>query len=382
MSFNFKEVYSLKQHTPLLHFQYKQDAATLRATELKPSLDHLVIERVSGLQGEEAQNHFRENHSHWLVGGGHNEHYALDYKIHIRARTKTEYLVSSSIPRYRREEYTRDQILFISGAPFFADNEPIKNRKLEEARRGVMYENVELEITCLDELLMKHIRSALPALFTFHNFGLRQSKGFGCFSLSSTTKQDFEDLLTLRYPKALLYEFKKSSPSLQQIFKKIDNEYKILKSGFAKDPSQLNEYFKENYSIEWEKPVIKRELVKGRGVPSGKDYSKDRKYQYIRALLGVAELYEFPRDRKKINIKSAETDTIERMRSPLTFKVFDGTIYLLNEGIPDGIYGKQFCFSNGLGCITLSTPSSDIKFELDDFLNKHLEESWIYVRED
>ena len=33
----------LKQHTPLIHFQWNQKGATLRASELKPKLDKFIM---------------------------------------------------------------------------------------------------------------------------------------------------------------------------------------------------------------------------------------------------------------------------------------------------------------------------------------------------
>jgi len=35
----YKLEFTLKQHTPIIHFQHDQDGATLRATEVKPKLD-------------------------------------------------------------------------------------------------------------------------------------------------------------------------------------------------------------------------------------------------------------------------------------------------------------------------------------------------------
>lgn len=36
---------TLKQHTPLIHFQHDQYGATLRASEVKPKLDKFIILR-------------------------------------------------------------------------------------------------------------------------------------------------------------------------------------------------------------------------------------------------------------------------------------------------------------------------------------------------
>ena len=37
--------FTLKQHTPLLHFQYEQERATLRVSEVKPKLDRYIVEK-------------------------------------------------------------------------------------------------------------------------------------------------------------------------------------------------------------------------------------------------------------------------------------------------------------------------------------------------
>lgn len=41
----FERVYTLEQQTPLIHFQYDQPGATLRATEVKPKLDKFIIKK-------------------------------------------------------------------------------------------------------------------------------------------------------------------------------------------------------------------------------------------------------------------------------------------------------------------------------------------------
>ena len=38
----YKLEFTLKQHTPLIHFQHDQDGAILRATELKPTLNKFI----------------------------------------------------------------------------------------------------------------------------------------------------------------------------------------------------------------------------------------------------------------------------------------------------------------------------------------------------
>ncbi len=45
-------IVKLKQHTPIIHFQWDQAGATLRATELKPKLDRYI--RVKYYGGDES----------------------------------------------------------------------------------------------------------------------------------------------------------------------------------------------------------------------------------------------------------------------------------------------------------------------------------------
>ena len=45
----FKVEFTLKQHTPIIHFQSDQVGATLRATELKPKFDRFLLEMQQDL---------------------------------------------------------------------------------------------------------------------------------------------------------------------------------------------------------------------------------------------------------------------------------------------------------------------------------------------
>ena len=42
----FQIQFTLRQHTPIIHFQHHQDGATLRASEVKPKLDKFLIEKL------------------------------------------------------------------------------------------------------------------------------------------------------------------------------------------------------------------------------------------------------------------------------------------------------------------------------------------------
>ena len=57
----------LKQQTPMIHFQYNQKGATLRATEVKPKLDKFILSKM---------NHEAEM-SGWFI----KDTKALNYKL-------------------------------------------------------------------------------------------------------------------------------------------------------------------------------------------------------------------------------------------------------------------------------------------------------------
>ena len=116
---------------------------------------------------------------------------------------------------------------------------------------------------------------------------------------------------------------------------------------------------KEKYR--WEKRFIKRAVhnvvpLKADHAPWYDDSKAvwedvpEPNYIYLRAVLGLAEQYEFlvnSEDKKEkliIEIDSCNK-SIQRIASPLLFKVIGQTIYLLGNDIPDEIKGKGFCFS-------------------------------------
>ncbi len=202
----------LKQHTPLLHFQHDQEGATLRATEMKPKLDELIGRK----KGKTAVKRYAADPEDEAKG-------ALDYKLRISAEKNEEYIVGSSIPRAVREDLERARQKYLSDAPYFADNPLIKEGKWSEARRAVMYKNIRLEVFSFHEELVEWVREALPRVLAYENFGTRQSKGFGSFSLEGATREDFETMLldTPEYERTLYFAFNAPNPPLREIFKKI-----------------------------------------------------------------------------------------------------------------------------------------------------------------
>jgi hypothetical protein len=351
MSNPFTITIRLQQHSPLIHFQHHQAGATLRATELKPKLDKYIIDKCFGKDFAQYKK--------YLVGYNENlkenqyNHNALDYKIKIivdpgKVNKKTISII------------TMDKI-------------------------GVRYPIHILEISSFKTELLVKIKEIINDFFILHNFGLRQSKGFGCFTTPETDQTGFEKTVLGKYP---VFYMKKTSG--QDIYSEIDTDYKILKSGINHKKyikSKLFEYMCKKKQIDWEKRKIKETLKDGHKdvfdslryrteagnnrIVKCESGEKEPDFRYIRALLGLAEHNEFRtwKGKIQINIKDNKGE-IERFQSPLMFKVFNQTIYILPHEIPDLMFNRDFDFllDNKKLLFTISTPRKD-QFSIIEFLD-------------
>ena len=80
----YKLEITLKQHTPLIHFQHDQVGATLRASEVKPKLDKFLLTKLGG--GDYRKGIVLAQSNGWLNGVKpsdrlENDSYALNYKM-------------------------------------------------------------------------------------------------------------------------------------------------------------------------------------------------------------------------------------------------------------------------------------------------------------
>ncbi len=331
--------FTLKQHTPLIHFQHDQPGATLRATELKPKLDRF-------LRGYQKLDYPNDR--------------ALPYKVHIKYNGRNRYDYPKTYVKRGDEGYK---------APYFAGGVSIEHT-----------ENPTIVFHSFDSNVLEAIESEFPRFLSFENFGTRQSKGFGGFHIDSLTQRDFEDLLlTHSYP---VYKLSKRAKDGKNALDLIDEFYKGIKSGINYPQkkyykkSRLFEYMCDRHTG-WEKRWLKEQfsqIVHGEHEPI-ECRTPPEKYLYIRALLGLAELYEYRPKRGNKKIKIASTEKIregggmkakyQRMRSPLTFKVFDGNVYILQERLYESILDKSFDFTLDERTESIKTPE---RFDLNDFL--------------
>lgn len=408
--------FTLKQHTPIIHFQHDQAGATLRATEVKPKLDRFILTKLGSDNYEGGRQQAQQNG--WLID---KDKGALDYKMRIESEgEKSYYLPLSRFLNKRKCGNLSKEINidfeFIMPSSYFGNEDKFKfhpktddfdahSSNLENLKFGIKSDRIIITLLTLDSDLKLKLENCINEFFLSHNFGTRQDKGFGSFAIDKSLIGN----ITLNNNKNLiknLFVKKKTlitTPSQSDIFKTINEDYQLLKSGinqpeFNNQPgkyekSELFKYFLEK-DIRWEKRKIKQHLNENKVTLVAKrnlepidydvqenefyndyDDKQNNQYRYIRALLGLAEHYEFDTSNigrlkvKITHIPQNNQDKIERFQSPVFFKVIDNVIYLGIDNSYNNILDKQFEFKpDGVKAINIETPSS---FDLKDFIENH-----------
>lgn len=386
----------LKQHTPLIHFQHEQYGATLRASEVKPKLDRFILAKLSDderREGERAGWIKRKNDKVWL-----------DYKMRIEAEENpNEYLIcslfsSGEILDAKGDNIKKLPFKILKNTPYFAqenvnsrkednDSNPVfikgKNSNNqntyiynEEAwnsigKKGLMWNGVKVIVCSMFPAIIEKIKKYLSEFFICNNFGTRSTKGFGSFTIADSSA-DIDSVLKNNFQ--FVYKKDVSKLDMNGIFSDIKKNYQILKSGNNNKSYTKSLLFcyaaneMEN-NPRWEKRFFKRavegKLPKGyrllnknkapicdsRGNQSWKD--KDRyDYKYVRAMLGVADKYEFllekdcgengwKRDNKNKLIVKPRINGVDRCESPILIKVLDGAMYLVGNDVNQGVLNKD-----------------------------------------
>lgn len=423
-------IVKLKQQTPLIHFQHDQYGATLRASEVKPKLDRFIITKVGNGNYDTGIEMLRRENP--IVFLSKNDTSSFDYKMKIaNANTDrgNEYMIASSINSENIEMLRSRGVQVISNTPYFAQeskNKSIINKKLrwdDIPKKGVFYDcNIIVTITVFNQnyRIANLLKQYIQDFFIVHNFGTRQSKGFGVYDVKSisyfdksgekidvTLNSNIESILKDNF---LFVYKKKTLPDFDSVFSIINNDYKLLKSG-SNSPyrkSKLMLYFKK-CDIRWEKKFLKYFFTdiysnknndcyvlkcKEKNKPNYTSADDDLEYMYIRALLGLSEQYEFllnnpplddPNNKLIIKIKS-NSSSIQRFQSPLLFKFYNETIYLVGNEVNEQIKGAEFSFlvniqgdkayeDDLLGNTTLTVP---VSFSLSNFIRYALDRSMNY----
>jgi hypothetical protein len=338
---NYKVEFTLKQHTPIIHFQSDQTGATLRATELKPKFDRFLLQlknpNIKPSKGPQGELYF-------------------EYKIKITTQNHTIESV---------EKYNKFPPLY-----FARDKKRFSTAKLK------------VEFIAFDDKLISVIKEEFPKFLTITNFGSRSSKGYGSFWDERTMVSSFFNIAKKYYPKIYKLDQKVRPDTWEKV---VADFYKMVKmgnnhGGYKK--AYLWEYFAQN-GIRWEKRQIKKEFPILAYSPKGNrpidtQNPKEENYRFIRAMLGLAGHYEFKIPLKETVTITCNDDNIKRMRSPIEFKVIGDTVYLLCNEHYKKLCGKSFKFSYKGKDFNIIAPKEN-EFDLYKFMDYLVQRNLVNV---
>lgn len=381
----YKLEFTLKQHTPLIHFQHDQEGATLRASEVKPKLDKFLIEKLS-LTTTIHENGIdkvipKKQYENWF---NNKEKLSLDYKISFIPNGQNKMILT--VNNKQRDGIT---IYETQKFPLLLANMGGKEN-VDELKNFTFYKTIKLTIFSYNESLLSEIDNYLDYFFVLNNFGNRQNKGFGSFTILEK-KTDKLDILKDKYKNIWYWEYTEEN-DIELIFNDIANVYSLLKTGinFPDHPLvNINGKRKPDYDIKgeyqfYQKSFLFTYFLEQLKTGNEKRFIKEKFFQpkiripndgidkkYIRALLGVAAFYEF-RDKERrgtINIKSND---IERYKSPINFKVIDNKVcYFIDNSEIESITNKIFQFSDNNGNQNLRTPQNFTEKDMIDLLDAY-----------
>jgi hypothetical protein len=295
----FKLCFKLKQHTPIIHFQHDQSGATLRATELKPKLDRFLIE------------HFTEkniDYKKFLINGQDG---AFDYKVKIEPNKNQQTIGDRALKNY-------------------FGNQGSSSKKYGKFNKN----SFKLEIICFHSELLEVIKEHFATFFAIHNFGSRQSKGYGSFYLDETSEgyKDIEEVLDDN-----IWYIEVETDNKKVVDEVIKYFWQYLKSGINLNYGDgdcdkpyyapfIREYlYSNNTPSTWDKRWLKETFF-------GLETNNINNYVFARALLGLSSVFIFKETCEPCNRHSTPLsidrdyqievnhDFLDRIPSPIIFK--------------------------------------------------------------
>ncbi len=365
---DWQKEYKLVQHTPLIHFQHSEPHACLRATEVKPKLDRFLIEQL------EKDSRFGDGRwKKWFVGDGSQQ--SFDYMMRITPNSEQvdrTQSIENGIERAiaRAEHRSPNASLHEIHKNYFGNMAP--GRNLEEKKEAIREtfkeslfykDGLTLTIRCFIPELLALIDEHIRGFFMMHNFGTRQRKGFGSFTvdISAETNAPKEFDLVRKYCPNAYYCKLDDNVSADALLDAVWVISGFLKSGFnLGEPNYVRgfvfRYFqREGNSFANDKAFVKQkvlhnvynEATRGEHIHS---YGNNVRYRYVRGLLGTNENSRFCRDprgetredRTVHNIYIHSAEGVERFPSPLLFKPIGKFVFILPQKMPDEIFGSKF----------------------------------------
>lgn len=358
---DWQKEYKLVQHTPLIHFQHSEPHACLRATEVKPKLDRFLIEQL------EKDDRFGDGRwKKWFVGDGSQQ--SFDYMMRITPNSEQVERTQSIERAIARAEHRPPNASFheIHKNYFgnMASGNNIQDTIRETFKESLFYKDgLTLTIRCFIPELLTFIDEHIRGFFMMHNFGTRQRKGFGSFTVDISTKPNEPkgfDLVGKYCPNAYYCKLD-GNVNADALLNAVWVISGFLKSGFNRGEGNyvrgfVFRYFqREKNPLANDKAFVKQKVLRNvyNEATRGEHlhpYGNNVRYRYVRGLLGTNENSRFCRaprggtreDRTVHNIYIHSAEGVERFPSPLLFKPIGKFVFILPQKMPDEIFGSEF----------------------------------------
>ena len=359
--YDWQKEYKLVQHTPLIHFQHSEPHACLRATEVKPKLDRFLIEQLEK-DGRFGDGRWKK----WFVGDGSQQ--SFDYMMRITPNSE-QVERTHSIERAiaRAEHRPPNANLHEIHKNYFgnmASGNNIQDTIRETFKESLFYKDgLTLTIRCFIPELLTFIDEHIRGFFMMHNFGTRQRKGFGSFTVDISTKPNEPkgfDLVGKYCPNAYYCKLG-NDVNADALLDAVWVISAFLGSGFNRGEGNyvrgfVFRYFqREKNPLANDKAFVKQQVLHNvyNEATRGEHlhpYGNNVRYRYVRGLLGTNENSRFCRaprgetreDRTVHNIYIHSAEGIERFPSPLLFKPIGKFVFILPQKMPDEIFGSEF----------------------------------------
>lgn len=355
--YDWQKEYKLVQHTPLIHFQHSEPHACLRATEVKPKLDRFLIEQL------EKDDRFGDGRwKKWFVGDGSQQ--SFDYMMRITPNSE-QVDRTQSIERAiaRAEHRPPNASLHEIHKNYFgnmASGNNIQDTIRETFKESLFYKDgLTVTIRCFIPELLTFIDEHIRGFFMMHNFGTRQRKGFGSFTVDISTKPNEPkgfDLVGKYCPNAYYCKLD-NDVNADALLDAVWVISAFLRSGFNRGEGNyvrgfVFRYFqREKNPLANDKAFVKQQVLHNvyNEATRGEHlhpYGNNVRYRYVRGLLGTNENSRFCRAPNAhtpvYDIYTHSAEGIERFPSPLLFKPIGKFVFILPQKMPDEIFGSEF----------------------------------------
>lgn len=354
---DWQKEYKLVQHTPLIHFQHSEPHACLRATEVKPKLDRFLIEQL------EKDDRFGDGRwKKWFVGDGSQQ--SFDYMMRITPNSeqveRTQSIERAIARAEHRPPNTNLHEIHKNYFGNMASGNNIQDTIRETFKESLFYKDgLTLTIRCFIPELLTLIDEHIRGFFMMHNFGTRQRKGFGSFTVDINTEPNAPkgfDLVRKYCPNAYYCKLD-GNVNADALLDAVWVISAFLRSGFNRGEGNyvrgfVFRYFqREKNPLANDKAFVKQkvllnvynEATRGEHLHP---YGNNVRYRYVRGLLGTNENSRFCRAPNAhtpvYDIYTHSAEGIERFPSPLLFKPIGKFVFILPQKMPDKIFGSEF----------------------------------------